>query len=328
MRMRFLRFVMAGCALSLLSATARAQQTTPQTEPPQQAEPRQAEQPQSEQSHEEERYEARRVAPTASQLEGRTSLQDYFVTTLTSANKSVIELSQMATEKAQHPEVKRYAEKLITEHQQLNEQLQGLRSQTQAAPRTGETDREGVRERRSDASAERAERRADEDPESRRAERATRRAERTAERGERSAERRDRVSRPREEGASDRRERRAQFAAQGPMVPQQLVQISQQICDKQSQSAKQMLQEKEGQEFDMAYVGMQIVGHDWMVAELQALQNVGSPEFQQLVRQAEQKTQEHLEQAKQLAKTLQGDRPAATQGSESTRPEAGSSQDQ
>lgn len=69
--------------------------------------------------------------------------------------------------------------------------------------------------------------------------------------------------------------------------------------------AKELLQEADqGREFDMSFVGMQIVKHTRMVAELEAMQNFGSPQFQQLVSTAAEKTQEHLKMAKDLSKKL------------------------
>jgi predicted outer membrane protein len=69
-------------------------------------------------------------------------------------------------------------------------------------------------------------------------------------------------------------------------------------------SALKTLNYEEGQDFDMAYLGMKIASHAAALAELQAIQNVGSQEFQQLVRTAEKKTSDHLERAKELANNL------------------------
>jgi predicted outer membrane protein len=77
--------------------------------------------------------------------------------------------------------------------------------------------------------------------------------------------------------------------------------------------SKQMLEDAD--DFDKAYMGMAVVKHSMMVAQLEAMQDVGSQEFQQLISTAEDKTREHLEQAKKLAKKLDsGDRQATSPG--------------
>jgi predicted outer membrane protein len=91
---------------------------------------------------------------------------------------------------------------------------------------------------------------------------------------------------------------------QGQQVPQQLTTIVQDSHAKQLEMAREMLNKEEGQDFDMAYLGMKIASHAAALAELQSIQNVGSQEFQQLVRTTEKKTSDHLERAKELAKNL------------------------
>src|SRR5690606_29125248 len=81
------------------------------------------------------------------------------------------------------------------------------------------------------------------------------------------------------------------------------------------QMARRMLEEAEqGKEFDMTFVGMQIVKHSHMVAELDSMRNVGSPQFQQLVSKAHATTQQHLDMAKDLSKKLSGDDQESREG--------------
>ncbi len=68
--------------------------------------------------------------------------------------------------------------------------------------------------------------------------------------------------------------------------------------------AKEMLQQLEGSDFDMAFVGLQIAAHTRAVADLNALQGVGSKEMQDVVKQAESATSNHLKKAKDLANQL------------------------
>ena len=284
MRKSFVRPIVAGCALSLLSIPAVAQDQADPAPGQQVGQENAAAQPADEpqvdnqnqqvgnQNQEDQRYEARRVDPSARQ--GNVSLQGYLATKLMLANKAEIELSQLAVEKAQHPEVKQFAQTLIRDHQQLNERLQQLQPGTRAAAPRGQVDRP---------------------------------SDRPTDRG--AATERRQADRPQAD--------RPQAGQQGPgnqQVPRQLVQMTQQALTNHLQMAKQMLQEKPAQEFDMAFVGMQIAKHTRALAELRAMQNAGSPEFQQLVMQAQQTVEQHLQRAKQLAKTLEGDRATVSQG--------------
>jgi hypothetical protein len=87
-------------------------------------------------------------------------------------------------------------------------------------------------------------------------------------------------------------------------VPHQLVAVLDQAADTELQMTKEMLQKFEGQDFEMGYLGQQIVAHTCMLAELQALKNAGPEELQQLVTEGEQVTREHLEQAMKLSHQL------------------------
>lgn len=80
--------------------------------------------------------------------------------------------------------------------------------------------------------------------------------------------------------------------------------IAEKSAKKQLEMTKEMLQQRQGKDFDMAFVGMQIAAHTRAVADLNALQGVGSKELQDLVTKAEGATSKHLKQAKDLANAL------------------------
>jgi len=90
----------------------------------------------------------------------------------------------------------------------------------------------------------------------------------------------------------------------GGQVPHQLVAVLDQAADTELQMTKQMLQEYQGQDFEMGYLGQQIVAHTCMLAKLQALKNSGPQELQELVTKGEQTTRQHLDMAKQIAQQL------------------------
>lgn len=84
-----------------------------------------------------------------------------------------------------------------------------------------------------------------------------------------------------------------------------MLQIHKQAAKQCLQRTKQMLNEKQGAEFDKCYIGQQVVMHTQMASKLEAMQNHGSPEFQQVIRQGLQKTEEHLKQAETIAQNLE-----------------------
>ncbi|TWU25417.1 hypothetical protein Pla52o_17180 [Novipirellula galeiformis] len=96
--------------------------------------------------------------------------------------------------------------------------------------------------------------------------------------------------------------------AQSNRVPMEFCQIGEQACDFALKMTKDMLNQYEGQDFNMAYLGQQTVAHINLLSELKAIESAGPQELQPIVQQAATKVQAHLEQAKQLAKKLENDR--------------------
>jgi predicted outer membrane protein len=97
---------------------------------------------------------------------------------------------------------------------------------------------------------------------------------------------------------------------------QQLGQLEQQILDRKMQLTKEDLQQKQGAEFDKCFVGIAIPAHVHMVAELEVLEKQGG-QLAQIAQQARPIAQQHLDQAKQLIKQLEGQSTAA--GSQAER---------
>lgn len=267
-----LRNAAAACAFAMLPMAAQAQVAQPDL-PAQadQAQPGQAQQGQTTprqvltppgQISEDSQYESRRVDPTATAAQGQHGLQGFLVQKLMLGNKGEIEVSQLAQQKSQNPEVKAFAQKMIQDHQQMNQQLQGLSS----------GQRQGQSGQRSTAQA-----------------------------------------------TSPTQPSLAASSGQGEL--QQLTQLTQRAAETHLKMVKQMLQQYQGQDFDMGYLGQQIAAHTHMLAHLQAIKasgNVGSQEFQQLVSKAEQATTEHLDRAKQLAHQLE-DKERGTSSDQSNR---------
>jgi hypothetical protein len=77
---------------------------------------------------------------------------------------------------------------------------------------------------------------------------------------------------------------------------------------------KEILNEKQGAEFDKCYIGGAISSHVHTLAKLEAAQNHVSPEFQQVIRQGQQTSEQHLKHARTLAQQLEGAQPGAQPG--------------
>ena len=85
------------------------------------------------------------------------------------------------------------------------------------------------------------------------------------------------------------------------------------------------LSQKQGAEFDRCFMGGQIAAHLGMLAKLQASEQFASPQLRQLCTQMSQTVQQHLDHAKQIAKSLEeeagsGAQPAAAAARRSATP--------
>jgi predicted outer membrane protein len=95
-------------------------------------------------------------------------------------------------------------------------------------------------------------------------------------------------------------------AAAGNSAVNELMSIEKQIAQRCLQNAKEEMQQKQGAEFDKAYIGSQIGGHMEMLAALQVLEQQGPDQVKQIAQQAQPTVQKHLDQAKQLMQQLEG----------------------
>lgn len=217
-----------------------------------------------------ERREANFRGPgrTQQRPDQQEDLTAYLAAKLQLANLSEIQLATLATQQAEHPEVKQFAEMLVRSHRQLNQQI------SQAVPGLPAA---GVQQR-GENQPRSSEARRSQDENIRRSQDENARQSQTA----------DRQQSPRLTGAH-----------------QELIAINRRAVDNAVQMTSEMFRDKEGTKFDMCFVTQQIGAHVWLLSELQAIRDAGPQEFSQVVQQAEQETQQHLEQAKELAKKLE-----------------------
>lgn len=98
----------------------------------------------------------------------------------------------------------------------------------------------------------------------------------------------------------------AATSQRGNSAVDQLLALDRQIVEHCTQAAKQALQEKQGAEFDKAFVGSQIGAHMQSLSALEVLQQQGPEQIKQIAQQAQPTVQQHLDHAKQLMKQLEG----------------------
>jgi putative membrane protein len=102
-----------------------------------------------------------------------------------------------------------------------------------------------------------------------------------------------------------------QFAGRGrsmqPSGGLHFMRLKQQLGQQCAASAERELEDKDGDEFDKCFIGMQIAKHMEMLDTLKVFSRYASSELDELIEDAEQKTEEHLKRAKQLIKQLEND---------------------
>jgi putative membrane protein len=84
------------------------------------------------------------------------------------------------------------------------------------------------------------------------------------------------------------------------------VRLKQQLGQQCVTSAERELEQKDGEEFDKCYIGMQLAMHMHMLDTLKVFSRYASPQLDQVIEEAEQTTEEHLEKAKELIKEHDG----------------------
>ena len=213
----------------------------------------------------------------------RSNLDQQLATMLVPGNQAEIELGKLALQKSQNEGVKQFAQTMIDHHGQYLNDLK------QFSPR-GETNQPGQPGNEAAANRDNAAAAPDN------------RAARTAP----------------GDAEANTRSRPGQRGGQG-----ELNQVRDTAAKYKLSLTKQMLEEYQGQDFDMGYLGQQIVAHIEMLAKLKAMENHGSPEFQQTVKKGIQTTEGHLKQARALAMQLEdkegGDTSAQPQDRPATR---------
>lgn len=242
---------------------------------------------------------------TASAASGE-NLDQKIAVCLLLGNQEEVAMAQFAEQRSQNDQVKQFAQQMIQHHQQAISKIQqaapgtaGLNLQLQGGAEgqaSASTSASGVRP----ASAE---------------EPATSRSGNSA-----SGAQSDNAGTSASGTQSDNASTNAQSSATNNAISatntgtraggsagghdQRAVQMAQQIKQQCLNLTQQELAEKQGVEFDKAYIGQQVAAHINMLAELRGSRNFASSELQPVIDEGEQMTQQHLEQAKQIMSQL------------------------
>jgi len=182
------------------------------------------------------------------------------------ANKGVIELGKMATEKANDEQVKEFAQTLVKAYESLCRDIEKLQTS------------KGYSKNGDHAKGDKPSQTAQNQPRQ--------------------------PGQPNPPGVRPTIGDQQASSRNSQEIVAKLETIAKKSSKKQLEMAKAMLQKHEGKDFDMAFVGLQIAAHMQAVADLNALQGVGSKEMQEVVNQAETATNKHLQRAKDLADQL------------------------
>lgn len=250
------------------------------------------------------------------------SLNAFIAHKLKRGNEAEVELGQMAVDKAKHDSVKEFAQMMVKSHQEMIQKLDqfdqtastgATRSGTNAersgdnatppARNPGAVDGARNNVRNSESNTDGEARRDDQRTtpgESQTSSTGTPQSSATPNQAGQPA----RGQIPGQAGANQAGPAQVRMGSMTGNVPHMLVALTDQSCDNELQLTKKMLEKHEGDNFEMAYIGQQIVAHTCMLAHLQALKDSGPEELKQLATQGEQTTRQHLDKAMKIAEEL------------------------
>lgn len=228
-------------------------------------------------ARQERRQERRENLRNATQPEQARGNDATIAMLLIPGNQEEIALAQLAERQSQNPQVKEFAQQMQKDHTQLMNQLRRFAG-VAAGPAAPEAEPAAPTE-----STNRANQGVKVEANRRGAE---------IQAGE------TRIQAAPAEGAQAAIRR-------GPAVGFDFVQVSNQISQRALALTQQDLSQKQGAEFDKAYVGYQIGGHIWMTAKLEVLSDYASPQLREVLDQGLQTTKQHLQHARQLCQQLE-----------------------
>ena len=197
-------------------------------------------------------------------------------------NENEIALAELAKQRASSDEVKQFATRMITEHQQMLSKLSTFTSGAMPTERSGnETDRPGERTGADKQNP------SDRNPT-----------------GQNPTGQNPTGQTPPTRDTTGMRDHDTMMhGSQGTL---DLVTLKRELGRKCLESAKKELMSKSGAEFDRCYIGQQIGAHMMVADELEVFRNYASEKLRQGLTDALPQVQEHLQHAKSIAEKLEG----------------------
>jgi predicted outer membrane protein len=189
-------------------------------------------------------------------------LSQHIAVCLALGNQEEAALGKFAQDRAQHPEVKQFAQMLVQEHQQAVQKIQ--QAVPQVASLNLQLSAQGDASNRGAGSATTS----------------------TA-----SAQ-------------SSGEQRNSASGVNAGDQTQQMVQLAQEIKQECYNLTTAELGQKQGADFDKAFIGQQLVAHTQMLAHLKTYQKHASSQLQPIIQEGTQMTEHHIAQARQIMQQL------------------------
>ncbi|MCA9168786.1 MAG: DUF4142 domain-containing protein [Planctomycetales bacterium] len=302
-----LPFASAALALATLVSSAPAQQVLPATPVAPLPSGSQIQPANTTQPVPGQRHEVRRV--NADQQAGSSmTVTQLLAHKLQKANDAEIELAKLAQDRLKDDQLRQFAQMLIQDHQQFGQKLDQLTS-VQPGDRAARIHANTNLNNNIDPN------------------RATRGDTRQLDRQQDGTEQDRSTANPtfateqpavnsavqRQIQTRDNQNQHGDHAAQHVFIPQELTNVMEKACDNSLQMTKDMLNQYQGDDFQMAFLGQQMVMHTMLLAELKAIASDGPTELQDLAAQASNTVESHLSKAKQLSKQFEDEQLSRTQ---------------
>lgn len=229
----------------------------------------------------------------------------HLATCVATANQAEIALSEYAAQKAQHPEVKKFASMLVKDHREFLQKLEKYAPEatetnflTQGESREAQTTQAGTRPATTTRPAPTS-------PSAPAQPNAAAPSKPTQTDGtiQQTAGKDESINQNRVQTADGNRTTNATTGKHYSKMG-----IEKELAEECLKSAKEKLQSKSGEEFDKCFVGMQIAMHMHMKDKLTVFQRHTSGELAQLLSEGQKTTEEHMAKAEELMKALEQDK--------------------
>lgn len=261
------------------------------------------------------------------QRQGQGQIDDQgLVRWISASNEGEIRVNELAQQEAENEQVKQFAQKMVQEHTKFGDQLrqaagqhgqgqQGRAGQgqqgrlpgrdatnrnTPGQDRSGLNRSEGAERNQNQQNRDDAENRADDQQINFQATQDRPRA--TSGLGQNQA---GQIQNRQGQSVQNQGARPGHGGQAGMRGDNPFVSFHEEVAERCTQSTIEALREKDGREFDHAFMHQQVIQHMAMLDTLKVAQNHASNDLKQVLQQGEQATQQHLQQAKQLLEQVE-----------------------